>query len=290
MVVVGTPIGNLGDLSPRALLALEGADVILCEDTRRTRALLSHAGVKGKSLVSLEAHREETGIPSVLRLLESGKRLVMVSDAGMPGISDPGTRTVAAAIEAGYALDVVPGPNAAVAALVLSGFDTSRFCFEGFLPRSGAERRRRLYDIARQARTVVIYESPFRLAGTLEELAGLCGAERRVVVAREMTKVFQEVWRGSLAEAVSWAAEKKHRGEVVVVLEGSRARADRSAGQSFSEGLEEALTHELETALSGGVGVRNAAKEAARRLGVPARHAYERALELIRESGKYREP
>ena len=197
---MGTPIGNLGDLSPRAVETLRSADVIYCEDTRHSRKLLSHAGITGVPLRSLHEHNEDDRVAEVLDAVGQGRTVALVSDAGMPGISDPGSRVVAAAAGEGLIVSVVPGPSAADAALVTSGLPTDRYCFEGFLPRSGRERRERLEALARERRTSVVFEAPGRVAGTLAELAEVCGEDRPVAVARELTKVHEEIWRGPLGQ------------------------------------------------------------------------------------------
>jgi 16S rRNA (cytidine1402-2'-O)-methyltransferase len=227
LVLVGTPIGNLEDVSVRMRGALERADVLFCEDTRRTRALLSAIGVRGKRLVSLHRFNEASRVGAVLAELARGATAAVVSDAGMPVLADPGARVVRAAIEAGVTVEVIPGPNAALVALAGSGLDAERFAFEGFLPRDRGRRRRRLEAVGTEQRTVVLYESPRRLAATLRQLAEVVGEERRVAVARELTKAFEEFFRGSLAEAVWWAEHTEVRGEVTIVLEGADEAARR---------------------------------------------------------------
>ncbi len=167
VVLVGTPIGNLGDLSPRAIATFRSSDVIYCEDTRHSRKLLSHAGISGVPLRSLHQHNEVDRIAEILQTVRGGGTVAVVSDAGMPGISDPGHRVVAAAVEAGVSVTVIPGPSAFLTALVSSGLPTDRFCFEGFLPRSGRDRRVRLEALGHEPRTTVLYEAPGRVAGTL---------------------------------------------------------------------------------------------------------------------------
>src|SRR5262245_22432920 len=208
LVLVGTPIGNLGDLAPRAAEALAGADAVCCEDTRRTGKLLSLAGIERRPLVVVNEHTEGREIPRVLARLARGERVALVSDAGMPGISDPGERLVAAAVAAGHPVEVVPGPSARLAALVVSGLPAGRFVFEGFLPRKGSGRTERLAAVADERRTTVLYEAPHRLARTLAELAAACGEDRRVVVARELTKLHEEVWRGAVAGAAPRAGDR----------------------------------------------------------------------------------
>ena len=220
LVVVATPIGNRGDLSPRALEALGDCDVIAAEDTRHTGQLMAAFGVK-KPYVSYHEHNRAAREAGFLARLEAGQTVALVSDAGTPGVCDPGQEIVAAAIAAGHEVTMVPGPCAAVMALVLSGLDTSCWVFEGFLPTKG--RAARLTTLAAEGRTIVLYEAPHRLSETLGQLAETCGAERRGAVARELTKMHEEVRRGSLAELAAWAAEGV-RGECIIVFEGAVAR------------------------------------------------------------------
>lgn len=221
LVVVATPIGNLGDLPPRAVAELAGADVVACEDTRRTGRLLELAGISAQRLMVLNDHTEVTAIPQVLAGLARGERIVIVTDAGTPGIADPGERLVAATVEAGHEVVVVPGASAVVAALVVSGLPTSRFVMEGFLPRKGSDRAARLAEVAAEQRTVVLFEAPHRMVRTVEDLRSVCGDHRRVALCRELTKLHEEVWRGTLADAVGSLAAEPPRGEFVVVLEGA---------------------------------------------------------------------
>jgi 16S rRNA (cytidine1402-2'-O)-methyltransferase len=272
LILVATPIGNLGDLSPRAVTTLAAADVVCCEDTRRTRALLSHAGVHAPRLVSLHGHNETARIPQVLARLSSGATVAVVSDAGTPAVSDPGSRLVAAAVEAGATVSVVPGPSAPVAALVASGLATDRFCVEGFLPRQGGARRRRLGALVSEPRTVLILESPTRLGGTLADLARECGPERRVAVARELTKVHEEIWRGTLGQGADAFAGGEVRGEVVIVLEGAPDRPQAPG--------DDVIRAAVRTRLDAGDTVRDAAGAAAAELGVPRRRTYAAAVEL----------
>jgi 16S rRNA (cytidine1402-2'-O)-methyltransferase len=277
LVLVGTPIGNLGDLSPRAADALAAADAICCEDTRRTGRLLQHAGVQRKgALVVVNEHTEAREVDGVLARLARGERVAVVSDAGMPGISDPGERLVRAAVDAGHVVEVVPGPSAALAALVASGLPTGRFLFEGFLPRKGSGRTERLAAVAAEPRTVVVYEAPHRLARTLADLASVCGDDRPVAVARELTKLHEDVWRGTLGEAAAWVAERPPRGEIVLVLNGAPAPPPPG---------DDALVDALSAALAAGSSARDAARAVAARLGVPRRHAYDLAVTLARRSG-----
>ena len=277
LVLVGTPIGNLGDLSPRAVEALAAADAICCEDTRRTGRLLQHAGVERKgALMVVNEHTEAREVDGVLARLARGERVAVVSDAGMPGISDPGERLVRAAVDAGHVVEVVPGPSAALAALVASGLPTGRFVFEGFLPRKGSGRTERLAAVAAERRTVVLYEAPHRLPRTLADLASVCGDDRPVAVARELTKLHEDVWRGTLGEAAAWAVERPPRGELVVVI-------DRAPGAPPPD--DDALVDALSVELAAGSSARDAARAVAARLGVPRRHAYDLAVTVARRGG-----
>jgi 16S rRNA (cytidine1402-2'-O)-methyltransferase len=273
LVLVATPIGNLGDLSPRAVEALRSADVICCEDSRRTGRLLAHAGVAHTApLLVVNDHTEAARIGEVLARLARGERVAVVTDAGTPGISDPGERLVRAAAAGGFTVEIVPGPSAAIAALVASGLPTGRFVFEGFLPRKGSGRTERLDELASERRTVVLYEAPHRLKRTLADLAGALGAERRVAVGRELTKLHEEVWRGTLRDAVAWA-ESEPRGELVIVLEGAaapNAASDDEIGAAVRD------------ALARGLSARDAAAVVAGALGVPKRRAYAAVVNVQR--------
>jgi 16S rRNA (cytidine1402-2'-O)-methyltransferase len=266
LVLVGTPIGNLGDLAPRAAEALAAADVVCCEDTRRTGKLLSLAGVGRRPFVVVNEHSEAREIPRVLARLARGERVALVSDAGMPGVSDPGERLVAAAVAEGHPVEVVPGPSAALAALVVSGLPTGRFVFEGFLPRKGSSRAERLETVAGEPRTVVLFEAPHRLARTLADLVDACGTDRRVTVARELTKLHEEVWRGTLAGAATWAADREPAGEIVLVIDGAPAAAPPD---------DAAVLAAVQAELAGGASARDAARAVADRLSVPRRRAYD---------------
>jgi len=265
LFVVGTPIGNLGDLSERAVRVLSGVGLIAAEDTRRTGALLKRAGGRGR-LVSFFEGNERERVPEIVAALRAGEDVALATDAGMPAISDPGYRLVAACAEAGITVDVVPGPTAAVAALVVSGLPTDRFAFEGFLPRAGAARRERLSEMASEPRTMVLFESPRRVHRTLTDLARACG-DRRAALCRELTKLHQEVLRGTLSELAAATGDRDLKGEVTIVLEGAPAR---TGSGTLRDAVELART-----LVDGGTRKRDAAKEAARRFGVAARDVYE---------------
>ena len=270
LVLVATPIGNLGDLAPRAVEALRDADVIAAEDTRRTRALLTHAGVSARGrLVAVHEHNEQQRAVELVAEILGGGTVALVTDAGMPGVSDPGARVVRACAEAGVRVDVVPGPSAALAALVVSGLPTDRFVFEGFLPRKGSERSDRLGAMAREPRTVVLFEAPLRVAATLADLASVCGVDRPVAVARELTKVHEETFRGTLGEAIAHVATQPPRGEHVLVVGGAPP-----AAPATDDDVAEAARAEL----AGGASTKEAADRVARRLGVARRRAYDAVL------------
>jgi len=217
--VIATPIGNLGDLSPRAAAALASYDYVYCEDTRRTLKLFSHAGISGPRLVSHHRHNEVATTPVAVARAKAGASVAIVTDAGTPLVSDPGARLVRAAVAEGIPVETVPGPSAALAALVVSGLSTDRFCFEGFLPRSGRQRAERLAAVAGETgRTVVIFESPHRLQKALDDLVSACGRERPLAICRELTKLHEEVWRTTTGDAAERARGTKPRGEYVLVL------------------------------------------------------------------------
>jgi 16S rRNA (cytidine1402-2'-O)-methyltransferase len=271
LVIVATPIGNLGDLSPRAVEALASADTIACEDTRRTRKLLSHAGVKAPTLITVNDHTEARQVRALLARVEGGERVAVVTDAGTPGISDPGERLVAAAGAASLDVEVVPGASAAIAALVVSGLPTGRFVFEGFLPRSGSGRTERLDALRNEQRTAILYEAPHRVRRTVAELAEAFGPERRLVIVRELTKLHEEVWRGTLAGGVARLAEKEPRGEYVLVLGGAAPPAEPSADD---------VTRALRSRMAAGDDKKTATAEVAKELRVSKRTVYEIATRL----------
>jgi 16S rRNA (cytidine1402-2'-O)-methyltransferase len=221
LVLAGTPIGEPADASPRLARELAGAGIVAAEDTRRLRRLTSALGVEltGR-VVSYYDANEVARTEELLTALQSGERVVLVTDAGMPSVSDPGFRLVAAAVAAGVTVTVVPGPSAVLAALAVSGLPVDRFCFEGFLARKAGERSARLRSLAAEPRTLVFFEAPHRLAATLAAMAEAFGAGRRAAICRELTKTYEEVRRGTLSELVSWAGDGV-RGEVTVVVAGA---------------------------------------------------------------------
>ncbi|MDX3576085.1 16S rRNA (cytidine(1402)-2'-O)-methyltransferase [Streptomyces sp. FL07-04A] len=224
LVLAGTPIGDVADAPPRLADELTGADVIAAEDTRRLRRLTQALGVTPKGrVVSYFEGNETARTPELVEELVGGARVLLVTDAGMPSVSDPGYRLVAAAVERDVRVTAVPGPSAVLTALALSGLPVDRFCFEGFLPRKAGERLSRLRDVADERRTLVYFEAPHRLDDTLAAMAEVFGADRRAAVCRELTKTYEEVKRGPLGELARWAAEGV-RGEITVVVTGAPER------------------------------------------------------------------
>jgi 16S rRNA (cytidine1402-2'-O)-methyltransferase len=223
LVLAGTPIGDFGDAPPRLAAELESADVIAAEDTRRLRRLTQALGVQPRGrIVSYFEANESARTPDLVNALGGGARVLLVTDAGMPSVSDPGYRLVAAAVEHGIRVTAVPGPSAVLTALALSGLPVDRFCFEGFLPRKAGERLSRLREAAGERRTLVYFEAPHRLDDSLAAMVEVFGAARRAAVCRELTKTYEEIKRGGLGELAAWAA-KGVRGEITVVVEGAPA-------------------------------------------------------------------
>jgi len=271
LVLVATPIGNLADITSRAVDALREADVICCEDTRHSSKLLQHIGVSEKPLVIVNEHTEHDSREKLVSLVAQGKVVALITDAGSPGVSDPGERIVRAAIDAGLLVTSTPGPSAAIMAVTLSGLPSARFVFEGFLPRSGVERKERLEAMAAELRTAVLYEAPHRLHKTLTDLETMCGANRRIAIAAELTKVHEDIWRGTLHDAVKRHADGEPRGEFVLVLAGATPIGPPS---------DEELLNALRTQIAAGVSRKDAASRVSARFGVSKRHVYELTLTL----------
>jgi 16S rRNA (cytidine1402-2'-O)-methyltransferase len=277
LAVISTPIGNLGDLSPRAREELAAAELVAAEDTRRTGQLLTTLGLS-RPLVSLHEHNETERIDELLERLRGGARIALVSDAGTPLLSDPGFELVRRVAQEGVSIVAVPGPSAITAALSIAGLPTERFSFEGFLPARLAERRTRLAELAAEARTLVFFEAPHRIAECLEDMAAAFGGARRAAVARELTKVFETVYRGTLATLCSQARSDANftRGEITLVVEGA-ARASIDPARAQLDATLEVLLAELAPS--------KAAALAARLTGARRNDAYARALELSRDKG-----
>lgn len=271
LVVVGTPIGNLGDLSPRASEAMAQADFIAAEDTRVTLKLLNHLGIK-KPMVSYFEHNKRERGEMICARIQQGETCVLVSDAGMPAISDPGEQLVSQCAEKGIPVTVVPGPSAVVSALAVSGLPTGRFTFEGFLSMNKKSRREHLEQVAGETRTMVFYEAPHKISNTLKDMLE-CWGDRRIAIVRELTKVHEEVIRTTLSEAARRYAEEAARGEMVLVIEG----APQNQG-------EEICTPEQAVALAKnymeeGCAASEAARKAAKDTGIKKGEIYRRLME-----------
>ncbi|MGI8900452.1 MAG: 16S rRNA (cytidine(1402)-2'-O)-methyltransferase [Nocardioides sp.] len=268
LVLAATPIGRVADAPPRLTEELATADIVAAEDTRRLKRLTADLGVtiRGR-VVSYFEGNESARTPGLVEALEAGERVLLVTDAGMPSVSDPGFRLVAAAVERDIAVTAVPGPSAVLTALAVSGLPVDRFCFEGFLPRKAGERSRRLASLSQERRTMVFFEAPHRTGAALGAMAAAFGADRRAAVCRELTKTHEEVRRGGLAELAGWAADGV-RGEVTLVVEGAPEAAplpaDPVALASFVAQAEEA-----------GMTRKDAILDVARRAGLPKREVYD---------------
>ena len=270
LVLAATPLGDARDASARLLDALATADVVAAEDTRRLRALAAALGVtvSGRVISHYDAV-EAARLPGLLDEVRGGRTVLVVTDAGMPAVSDPGYRLVAAAAAEGLPVTCLPGPSAVTTALVLSGLPVERFCFEGFAPRRGGDRRRWLETLVAEPRAVVFFESPHRLAETLADAVEVLGAERAAAVCRELTKTYEEVLRGPLSELAEWAEEGPVRGEITVVLSGAAPAAAPSV---------ESLVGAVEERVAEGERLKDAVAAVATAAGVPKRDLYAAAL------------
>ena len=266
LYVVGTPIGHLGDLSPRAQRLLTNISTIACEDTRHSGKLLSKIGTKAKKL-SFHKYNAKKRIPLILKLLKSDETVALISDAGLPGISDPGEELVKAVLEDGYGVICIPGPCAATTALVSSGMPSNHFCFEGFLPAKGKARKARLQIAAREQRTTLIYESPHRLLQLLEELEELCGDSRQLTIARELTKKHEEHIGPTIKDALKHFRQVDPIGEFTIVLSGAKEAPKTKVSR-------EQLLNELQELLAKGLSPKTAAKELSQKSGESKRMLY----------------
>ena len=275
LFLCATPIGNLEDMTYRAVRVLGEAPLVAAEDTRRTRQLLTHFGLSTR-LVSYHEHNKDEKGPRLIEWLRSGNDLVCVSDAGLPGVADPGSRLAADAVAEGIRVVPIPGANAALSALIASGLDTTRFSFVGFLPRTKEKRRECLAEIAGRTDTLIFYEAPHRLAETMTAIFDALG-DRPAVLAREMTKKFEEFRRGSLSELSAWCGENPPRGEFVIVVSGA-AETDKTvpAAPEDAVGL-------VRTLVEQGMAKKEAIREAAKRTGLSRRDVYQAVL---KEEGK----
>ena len=270
LYLCATPIGNLEDMTYRAVRVLGEVPLIAAEDTRRTRQLLTHFGLSTR-LVSYHEHNKEEKGPRLIAWLEEGNDLACVSDAGLPGIADPGTRLAADAVAAGIRVVPLPGANAALSALIASGLDTERFSFVGFLPRTKEKRRERLSEISGREDTLIFYEAPHRLAETMKAILDALG-DRPAAIARELTKKFEEFRRGRLSELLAWCGETPPRGEFVLVVGGAEEKTE-----AVPAAPEDAVEL-VRTLAAGGMAKKEAIREAARRTGLSRRDVYQAVL------------
>ncbi|EKQ68981.1 putative S-adenosylmethionine-dependent methyltransferase, YraL family [Leptolyngbyaceae cyanobacterium JSC-12] len=272
LYLVGTPIGNLEDMTFRAVRILQSVDVIAAEDTRHTGRLLQHFQIRTPQ-VSYYEHNQKSRISDMVRRLQQGQAIALVTDAGMPGISDPGYELVKVCVEEGIPVVPIPGPTAAIAALVVSGLPSDRFVFEGFLPNnSPARRRERLEELKAESRTLVFYEAPHRLRQTLDDIASVFGGDRPVVLAREITKLHEEMWRGTLAEAIAHYNQREPAGEYTLVV----------AGAELSQPIlsQAVLIAELQDLLKQGLSRSQASRQLAQQTSLPRRQIYQLALSI----------
>ena len=278
IMLAATPVGNAGDASARLVDALAMSDVIAAEDTRRLRALLSRLDVEPQGqIVSFYEGNESARVPELIERAAAGARVLVVTDAGMPSISDPGFRLVREAHESDVDITCLPGPSAALAALVLSGLPVARFAFEGFLPRKDGDRRRRLASLATEERTMVFFEAPHRLDASVRDMADAFGMDRRAAVCRELTKTYEEVKRDSLGELARWA-EGEVRGEITIVVAGA---SDDERRDASGLGDDEAIAAAVRKRMESGLSRKEAAAEVADRAGLSKRYVYDVSLRTV---------
>ncbi|HEY9706824.1 MAG TPA: 16S rRNA (cytidine(1402)-2'-O)-methyltransferase [Oculatellaceae cyanobacterium] len=271
LYVVGTPIGNLEDMTFRAVRILQSVDAIAAEDTRHTGKLLEHFQIKTPQ-VSYHEHNRNERLPELLSQLSGGKSIALVTDAGVPGISDPGYELVKACVEAGIQVVPIPGANAAITALSAAGLPTERFTFEGFLPASGKDRKLRLESLQAESRTLIFYEAPHRIRATLQDLAECLGNERGIALARELTKMYEEFWRGTLEQAIAYYTQHEPKGEFTLIVAGAELEMPVLS--------EEALKDELQKIMDEGVSRSQASRQLAQLTKLPRRQLYQLALSL----------
>ncbi|MFP5273202.1 16S rRNA (cytidine(1402)-2'-O)-methyltransferase [Coleofasciculus sp.] len=271
LYVVGTPIGNLEDMTFRAVRILQTVDTIAAEDTRHTGKLLQHFQIKTNQ-ISYHQHNRQQRLPELLNQLTTGKTIALVTDAGMPSISDPGYELVQGAIEAGIPVIPIPGATAGITALSASGLPTDRFVFEGFLPASGQERQQRLEVLAAESRTLIFYESPYRLQQTLEDFANIFSPSRQIVLARELTKLHEQFWRGTIEDAIAYYTDHEPKGEFTLILAGAPPESPVLS--------EAALKAELSQLINQGLSRSQAARQLSHLTNLPRRNLYQMALSL----------
>lgn len=275
IVMAATPLGNAEDASLRLITALRESDVVAAEDTRKLRALTSRLGIEPTGqILSFYEGNESARVPELIEHARGGAQVLVVTDAGMPSVSDPGFRLVREAHEAGVQVTSLPGPSAALAALVLSGLPVARFAFEGFLPRKAGERRRRLASLATEERTMVFFEAPHRLVESLADMEATLGPDRQAAVCRELTKTYEEVKRGSLAELANWSKDGV-RGEITVVIEGASAEDIRAASGLSTEAE---IADAVAAAMAEGLSRKDAAARVADAAGLSKRQVYDASL------------
>ncbi|ATS17544.1 16S rRNA (cytidine(1402)-2'-O)-methyltransferase [Parathermosynechococcus lividus] len=267
--VVGTPIGNLEDITARALRVLREVDLIAAEDTRHTGRLLQYFGITTPQ-ISLHAHNTQQRLPHLLAKLHAGQQVALVSDAGLPGVADPGYELIAACIAAAVPVIPIPGANAALTALMAAGLPMARFCFEGFLPPKGRDRQQRLDQLRQELRTMIFYEAPHRLRATLQDFVDTFGGDRPIVLARELTKRYEDFWRGCLAAASEWVTQTPPRGEYTLVVAGSAPTASPISWEQ--------LQTELQLLQSQGLSLAEASRQLAALTGVSRRQLYQMGL------------
>ncbi len=271
LYLVGTPIGNLEDITFRAVRILQTVDAIAAEDTRHTGKLLQHFQIKTPQ-ISYHEHNQKNRIPTIINQLQSGQSIALVTDAGMPGISDPGYELIKACIDAEITVVPIPGPTAAIAALIGSGLSTDRFIFEGFLPTKASEKQQRLTILSREERTIIFYEAPHRLRQTLQDFAENFGQERLLVIARELTKLHEEFWRGQIRDAIANYTIREPQGEFTLVVNGSDLVTPVLS--------EAAIKTELQALLNQGISRSQASKQLAEQISLPRRQIYQLALTI----------
>jgi 16S rRNA (cytidine1402-2'-O)-methyltransferase len=271
LYIVGTPIGNLEDITFRAVRVLQTVDLIAAEDTRHTGKLLQHFQIKVPQL-SYHDHNCNSRIPELLEQLSRGKAIALVTDAGMPGISDPGYELVKACVEAGTSVVPIPGPSAVTTALSAAGLPTEQFVFEGFLAAKGEDRHDRLESLQAEARTIIFYEAPHRLRQTLQDLGDVLGIDRQIVLARELTKLHEEFWRGRIADAIAHYSEREPQGEYTLVVAG--------LPQAKPHLSEAKLKAELQQLMQAGISRSQASRQLAKETSLPRRQLYQLALSI----------
>jgi 16S rRNA (cytidine1402-2'-O)-methyltransferase len=275
LYVVGTPIGNLEDITFRAVRILQNVDLIAAEDTRHTGKLLQHFQIQ-TGQISYHEHNSTSRIPELLEHLTNGKAIALVSDAGMPGISDPGYELVKACVEAGITVVPIPGASAAITALSASGLPTDRFVFEGFLSAKTQQRREYLESLQTESRTLIFYESPHRLRDTLQDLGETLGSDRQIVLARELTKLYEEFWRGTIADAIGHYSQREPQGEYTLVVAGTPPSQPQLTPAQ--------LKAELEQIMRQGISRSQASRQLAKFTSLPRRQIYQLALSIVLDS------